>query len=45
MMLFLEFKLMMNKMKTTRLKLSKVLLNAPLSIGVEVDVVFGLGLG
>jgi hypothetical protein len=43
MMLFWEFKLMMNKMKTTRLKLSKVLLNAPFSIGV--DVFFGVGFG
>jgi hypothetical protein len=43
MMLFLELKLMINKIKTNRPQLFRVLLAAPLSIGV--DVVFGFGFG
>ncbi len=36
---------MINKMKKIRLELSRVLLMAPLSIGVDVDAVFGFGVG
>jgi hypothetical protein len=42
-MLFLELKLMMTIMKTNRQELFRVLLLAPLSIGVEVFLSLVLG--
>ena len=45
-MLFLKPKLMMTIMKTNRLELFEVLLMAaPLSIGVDVEAVFGFEVG
>jgi hypothetical protein len=42
-MLFLEFKLLITKMKTNRLELFRALMAAPFSIGV--DVFLGVGFG